>query len=178
MVNRETPLIERVPQRSKKGVYRIADGYVNFWFRFILPHRSLLESGNAALVYQQLITPHFSTYMGHVFEDVCRQYVLRYWDEKLKVAPKQVGAHWERDFDIDVLTENVDGSHFFGECKWWDAPVGENVLDGLIQNTEKLPERFRRNARYVLFSLGGFTDALKRRAEREGVFLISADEMF
>jgi len=178
LVRRETSLIERAPQKCKKGFYRIADNYVNFWFRFVLPNLSFIESGNSELVYHQMIAPHFSTYMGHIFEDVCRQYVQLYWDEKLKVAPRRVGTHWDRDFDIDVLTENMDGSHFFGECKWWDGLVGENVLDYLIQNAKKMPPRFQRNAQYILFSLCGFTDELKHRAEKEGVFLISVSEMF
>jgi AAA+ ATPase superfamily predicted ATPase len=178
LVRREISLTERAPQKSKKGVYMIADNYVNFWFRFVLPHISLIESGQSEWVYERMLAPHLSTYMGLMFEDVCRQYVKRYWDEKLKIAPKQVGRHWDKDFDIDVLTENIDESHFFGECKWWDGPVGENVLDNLIANAKKVPSQFQRDARYLLFSLGGFTDALKSRAERESVFLISAAELF
>ena len=178
LIQRETPVTERAPQKSKKGLYKIADNYVKFWFRFVLPNRSLIESGNADLVYERMIVPNLSHYMGAVFEDICRQYVERYWVEKLEVAPKQVGAHWGSSLEIDVLTENVDGSHWFGECKWWDAPVGENVLNRLIENATKVPDRWQRNPRYILFSANGFTDALRQRAEKEKVFLIDANDLF
>ena len=178
LVRRETSVTERAPEKSRKGLYKIADNYVNFWFRFVLPNRSFIESGNASMVYQQLIAPHFSHYMGGVFEEVCRQYVSRHWNLKLEVAPKRVGAHWASGLDIDVLTENVDGSHFFGECKWWDKPVGENVLNHLIEISKKVPQRWRRNVQYLLFAAGGFTLELLQRAEKEGVFLIEAKEMF
>ena len=178
LVKRETPVTERAPQKSRKGLYKISDNYVKFWFRFVLPNRSLIESGNADLVYQQIIALNLSHYMGAIFEDVCRQYIGLYWGEKLKVAPKRVGAHWGSNLEIDVLTENVDGSHWFGECKWWEAPVGENVLNSLIENATKVPEQWQRNPRYILFSVNGFTDALKQRAEKEEVFLIYANDLF
>ena len=178
LVKRETPVADRAPQKSKKGLYKIADNYLKFWFRFVLPYQSLIESGNTDLVYEQMIAPNLSHYMGEIFEDVCRQYISLYWREKLKVAPKQVGAHWESDFEIDVLTKNVDGSHWFGECKWWNVPVGENILNHLIENAKKVPDLWRHNRRYVLFSANGFTDTLKQRAEKEGVCLIETNDLF
>ncbi|MDE0684624.1 MAG: ATP-binding protein, partial [Candidatus Poribacteria bacterium] len=178
LVKRETPVTERAPQKSKKGLYKIEDNYVKFWFRFVLPNRSLIESGNTDLVYQQMIAPNLSQYMGEIFEDVCRQYIRRYWEEKLKIAPRQIGRHWESDLEIDVLTKNVDGSHWFGECKWWNAPTGENVLNHLITNATKVSDQWKRNSRYILFSASGFTDALKQRAEKDGVFLVEADDLF
>ena len=178
LVKRETPVTDRAPQKSKKGLYKIADNYVKFWFRFVLPNRSLIESGNADLVYEEIIAPNLPHYMGEIFEDICRQYISLYWTEKLKVAPKQVGAHWARSIEIDVLTENIDESHSFGECKWWNAPVGENVLNHLIEKTKKVPDRWNRNPRYLLFSASDFTDALKQRVKEEKVFLIETNDLF
>ena len=178
LVKRETRVTERAPQKSKRGLYKIEDNYVKFWFRFVLPNRSLIESGNIDLVYQQMILPYLSQYMGEIFEGVCRQYIRHYWQEELKIAPKKIGGHWESNLEIDILTENVDGSHWFGECKWWSAPVGENVLNHLIENAAKVPDQWKRNPRYILFSANGFTDALKQRAEKEGVFLIEVNDLF
>ena len=178
LVTRETPVTERAPQKSRKGLYKIADNYVKFWFRFVLPNRSLIESGNADLVYDQIIAPNLSHYMGGIFEDVCRQYVSLYWKEKLEVAPRRVGAHWGADSEIDVLTENIDGSHWFGECKWWEATVGENVLNHLIENAMKVPDPWQRHLRYILFSANGFTDALRQRAEKEEVVLVDPNALF
>ena len=178
LVKRETPITDRAPQKSKKGLYKIADNYVKFWFRFVLPNRSLVESGNAALVYEQMIAPNLSHYMGEIFEDVCRQYVSLYWGEKLKVAPKRVGAHWDSNLEIDVLTENVDESHWFGECKWWKAPVGENILNRLIEKATQVPDRWNQTPRYILFSANGFTEGLRRRAEKEHICLIEVNDLF
>lgn len=178
MVKRITPITERAPQKSRKGLYKLADNYLNFWYRFILPNRSLIESGNADLVYREMIEPNLPDYMGRIFEDVCRQYVTRYWHEKLKMAPKRIGAHWESELEIDVLTENIDGSHWIGECKWWETPVGENVLNRLLKKVSKLPTPWQHKPRYVLFSAGGFTDSLRQKAGAENVLLIELTDLF
>jgi hypothetical protein len=130
------------------------------------------------MVYQQMIAPYLSDYMGAIFEDVCRQYVERYWEEKLNIAPKRVGSHWGSDLEIDVLTENIDHSHWFGECKWWNASIGENILNHLIEKAAKVSDQWKRNRRYILFSANGFTDGLKQRAEKEGVLLVEANDLF
>ncbi len=123
-----------------------------------------------------MIEPNLSDFMGLLFENVCHEYVKRYWHEKLKIAPKWIGAHWESELEIDLLTENIDGSHWFGECKWWEAPVGENVLNRLIEKVAKLPNQWKQNPRYVLFSAGGFTDTLRQKAEN--VILIELNDLF
>ncbi|MFQ5795924.1 MAG: DUF234 domain-containing protein [Candidatus Bipolaricaulia bacterium] len=145
----------------------------------MLPNVSLIESGRSKLVYDRFIHPYLNDYMGPVFEEICREYVHHFWDECLETAPRRVGAHWARDFDIDVVTENVDGGHLVGECKWTSRPVGERVLDKLMANAQQLPRRFQQDVRYVIFSLSGFTDNLVKRAQslEERVSLITAAEM-
>jgi len=76
------------------------------------------------------------------------------------------------------LTENIDGSHWFGECKWWEAPVGESVLNRLIEKTARAPDQWKQNPRYVLFSASSFTDSLKQRTEKENVLLIELNDLF
>jgi len=44
LVLREVPATELKPEKSKKGLYAIADPFVRFWFRFVLPQRALLET--------------------------------------------------------------------------------------------------------------------------------------
>lgn len=43
IVEREIPVTEEKPLKSKKGLYRIIDEFFQFWFRFVFPRRSELE---------------------------------------------------------------------------------------------------------------------------------------
>ena len=178
LVRREVPVTERAPERSRHGRYAVQDPFVRFWFRFVLPYRSLLEAGHGATVYDQSIFPQLNTYMGGAFEEICREYVRRYWPERLGRAPAVVGRYWGPEGDIDVITENLDGSHFLGECKWWEGPVGENVLEELQRRARTLPLRFQQEAEYLLFATGGFTMEMEQRVAMEGkVHLISVGDL-
>jgi AAA+ ATPase superfamily predicted ATPase len=177
LVRREVSAFERAPERRRRGTYAIEDNYVAFYFRFILPHLSLLASGAAEVVYDRFIAPHLNAYMGPIFEEVCRQYVQRHWGERLKSVPLRAGLHRDRDFDLDVVAPLSDGGCLIGECKWWERPVGENVLEALRVSVLRLPESVQRDAQLAIFSGGGFTDALRRRAKKEGVLLIRLEQM-
>ncbi len=117
-IQRDVSLNERAPEKSRKGRYRIQDNYLNFWFRFVDPYITLLELDEGEELFHQKITPQLSTYMGAIFEVVCQQYLLLYGSEIHLPFPKRVGKIWESQFDIDAVSENLDDTYCFGECKW------------------------------------------------------------
>lgn len=45
VLERVVPVTEENPEKSKKGLYRIKDNYLRFWFRFVFPQMGLLETG-------------------------------------------------------------------------------------------------------------------------------------
>ena len=40
LVEREVPITETAPEKSKSGLYRIADNFIAFWFKFVYPYRA------------------------------------------------------------------------------------------------------------------------------------------
>ena len=130
LVRRDVPLTERHPEKSKRGLYVVADPFVWFWCRFILPHQSLIQAGQGETVWREFIRPQLDTHLGIVFEEVCRQYVLHRWASVHGLTPVRVGRVWAADYDLDVVAELADGrsrSLLVGECKWWKTAVGANV---------------------------------------------------
>ena len=59
----------------KKGVYRIKDNYVNFWFRFVYPHLSELYMMSPEQFYDAYITSGIDEYLERYFKEVCMEYV-------------------------------------------------------------------------------------------------------
>jgi uncharacterized protein len=85
----------------------------------------------------------------------------------LNVPAQEVGRIWTGDFDIDVAGKLLDGSAFYGECKWWKKPVGENVLDHLIETSAKTAYGKGKEStvhHYIIFARQGFTTDLQARA--------------
>jgi hypothetical protein len=52
---------------------RIADNAVRFWYRFVHPNRSRLETGAAEDVWSESVAPSLNTYMGGIFEEIFRE---------------------------------------------------------------------------------------------------------
>lgn len=164
IVEREVPITEENPEKSKRGLYKIKDNYLRFWFAFVYPNMSFIESGHIAYVY----------------EDICRE---RLWelnaDDVWSFHFTKLGRYWDAKTEIDIAAIDMEGKNLLlGECKYWQEPVGINVLRELEEKTKSVAwGQNRRKVWYVLFSVGGFTNDLKvLAAEREDVQLFDGLE--
>jgi hypothetical protein len=159
--------------KERNNRYFLADPFLIFWYRFVLPNRSALEAGHHEAVLEHMIGPHLSEHMGLVFERICREYLRFYGQEQLGQPARAVGQIWAADFDLDVVGELFSGEMVFGECKWWNEAVGVNVLEKLEANYQRTGLETKSAPRLMLFSRKGFSPQLKKMAkEREGLYLI------
>lgn len=179
LIRAERSLDKQNRHDSRKHRYYLNDPFFEFWFRFVSPHRSSLEAGHAREVYDTSIKPELNQFMGKRFEGICREYMEVYGTEILNTPPKECGKIWSSNFDIDVAGKTLDGNYFFGECKWWKNPVGENVLRDLetdISQANYNPEN--QNFHRLLFSRSGFTDDLQKRNKQDShLHLITPDDI-
>jgi uncharacterized protein len=151
--------------KDRNRRYDLSDPFLKFWFHFVLPNRSALESGHAKSVWEHAIEPQMSDFMGVAFERIAREHGARYGQEVFGVPAKEVGQVWAGDYDLDVAGTLLDGSHFYGECKWWKDEVGENVFERLLETSSRTGYDQRNGqTHYALYSRGGFTPGLTQRA--------------
>ena len=47
-----------------------------FWYRFVSPNISGIVRGIGSIIYEKQVKPQLNHYMGLVFEEICRQYLL------------------------------------------------------------------------------------------------------
>ena len=173
LIDRAVPATEPRPERSRRALYRLTDGFFRFWFRYVLPNRSLLEQGQTAPVVKS-VEDQIDVYTGPVFEDVCRQQIWLLNNEgRLPLSVQRVGSWWSRKAEIDLCATG-ENELLLAECKWWSGPVGLNVLDTLRARSHevKLPEKPHR-IHLALFSRSGFTSEVEAVAHKEGVLLFN-----
>lgn len=139
---------ESDPSVSRKGHYRLCDPFLAFWFRFVAPHRSLLEAGYDVPV-RQRVEAGLGQFLSFTFEDLCREWVVQQTAQgKLPFLLERLGSWWDRDAEIDVVAlSDHEGAKLVGECKWWAQPVGENVLDELVHKAYRMDRSRRRVSR-------------------------------
>lgn len=175
IVEREVPVTEENPEKSKKGIYKIKDNYIRFWFAFVYPDRSFIESGNCPIVMRKIRKSLVNRHIAYVYEDVCRE---RMWDlnveERWPFHFSKIGRWWDAHDEIDIAAIDPDGNNLiFGECKFWREPVGINVLRSLEDKASRVEwKKQNRHVWYVLFSASGFTEELKQLAEMRSDLLL------
>ncbi len=178
LVEKEVPVTEKYPEKSKMGLYRIHDRFFEFWFKYVFPNRSRLEIGKGGEVLR-MIKETFDQHLSFVFEDVCKGYCLDMMRDG-KIRFTSIGRWWQKNEEIDIIAIDEENKGiYFGEAKWSKKPVGVNILDDLKRKASLVElNKGKRKEYFMLFSRSGYTDALRERAKREQVLLISAMEMF
>ena len=153
-IRRELPFGETSDRRA---LYRVADPFLAFWYRFAVPLASELQFSDPARVYAERIAPLLPDYMGwHVFEEICHQWLRRHTRARLGLTIREMGRYWSRDgqLEIDVMAKTDGDSDLYGECKWSGGrPVGLGVYNALQGKVACLPHQGARpNPAFVLYS--------------------------
>jgi len=174
ILEREVPITEENPEKSKRGLYRIKDNFILFWFRFVFPNLSYIESGNEMIAMQKIRKNFLDSHVSYVYENICIEEMWRLnaegaWDFHFD----KVGRWWDGAIEIDIVALDNSGNNIiFGECKYWKDIVGVNVLAALEEKSKKLSWRENCSRYFVLFAINGFTDELMRVAELRGDVLL------
>jgi AAA+ ATPase superfamily predicted ATPase len=139
ILERRVPALDD-PARSKRSIYRIADPYFAFWFRFIASNRANIARGLGAQLVDNRILPGLDDYMGGVFEDITREHA-RLLSARGDLAADRVDAWWSADgqHEIDIVGVSGRGVGFVGEAKWSPRPLSAGVLRALEAHVEALP---------------------------------------
>jgi hypothetical protein len=181
LVERQVPPSIRNPERSRRGLHRLRDPFLRFWFRFALPHRAQLEAGDARLVWRRKVAPQLAQHVGQVFEDACLEHVrLLNRRGELPAVYDRIGGWWRENSEVDVVAVADDGPLLLAECKWSERPVGAGVLDELAAKIPQVAHDLERPPTRVdmaIFSRAGFTPALEREARARGARLFTVADV-
>jgi uncharacterized protein len=179
LVERSVPVTESQPHKSRRGLYRLKDNFLRFWFRFVLPNRSQLEQGAKEIVFDSAIRPELDHFTSAVFEQVCEQY---FWQKglqgKLPFEPRRIGGWWKANREVDLVIVG-EAQVMLVECKWSSHPVGIDILRDLeAKASEVIREAKIENSAYAVCSRSGFTDQLLDLArQRKNVRLYDWENM-
>ena len=176
LIEKEVPVTEERPQKSRKGLYQIIDNYVRFWFQYIFPYKSDLEIGRLDQVLGKL-EQNFSLLETTIYERVCQEVTWSLRDMLFRF--ERVGRWWDREKEIDVVALNLKTKEaLFGEVKWSEKLVGVNVFEELKKKTDFVQwQNEKRREYYILFSKSGFTPDMIQMARKEKVYLVQRDRL-
>ena len=140
--------------KQRRGLWAIADPYLRFWFRFVLPAQGRIEHGaSAERLYKEAIAPALDQFVSRpAFEEICRAWVAAAADAGILPQIGQVGAWWrpvprplpsnprnQVDGEIEVVAARGSRLTLAGEAKWSREPVGFGVLNHLREVAAHVP---------------------------------------
>lgn len=151
----------------QKGLYRIKDNYLRFWYRYVFPNLSAILSGKGELVYEKEITGDFSAYMQECFSGVCGEY-LKLMDQygRLKSRYGSWGTWYGKSGVIDVVAGNEEGAILAGFCRFDNHQL---TVKDFVQYKELLELALLKPQELYLFSKAGFSAELRQKAEQDAL---------
>ena len=180
IIEKETPLMNT---STRKGIYKIKDCMYKFWYRYVPTNVTNIENGMGKRVYETNVEPDLPMFLSNVFEEICKQYMLRCnKNNEISFMFDQIGRWWggnpvtKEEEEIDLIAYN-DDSIIFGECKYRNELVNENCLNELIRKSNLFS--MKKNIYYYLFSKSGFTSGLVALAKNStNIKLIGLAEIY
>ena len=177
IIKKESPCGEKT---SRKTIYSIEDNMFRFWYRFVPENASIISRGAAELAYKR-ISPELPSYMGGVFEEICKQYLWKLLLEgRCAVNFSDIGRWWGTNpktkvqEEIDIIGTDKN-SALFGECKWTNEKVDLSVLETLVERSNLFNYK---KTQFYLFAKTGFTKGcIDRAIEMGNVALVVYEDM-
>lgn len=104
---------------AKKGVYRIKDTYINFYYRFVYPHLSDLYMMSPEDFYDTYIENELDDYLNRYFINVCMEYLsLLNQIRRLPLVVSKMGTWVGKTGNIDIIAQSSDRQNIVGICNW------------------------------------------------------------
>jgi len=179
--SRETPPQKAHPkQRFKKEIerhrishkFRFATPFLRFWFAFVEPFSKSIRDHNYVPMLEYFHT-HYSEFVGFIFEELCDLYIEEILSKRFKKSIIDSGSYWDREVEIDLLSETENGENWVGECKWTNHKLNKKELHKLEEKCTKLalhPDKI------FLFAKRGFSNELHALKEQR-LYLFCAEEL-
>ncbi|MCD4846958.1 MAG: ATP-binding protein [Candidatus Aegiribacteria sp.] len=138
------------PLKSKLSYYNLKDSFLRFWFRFVEPEMSLLESGGKDLVMKS-IRISWDQFLGYVWEDLARISLPRIIIDNRRWGP--ASGWWsgrrERGIELDVVSANPENER--------ELLIGEVKLRVSGKDIEPLLGNLRNKVNHTPFASGAET---------------------
>lgn len=161
---------------TKKGMYRIKDPFINFWFRFVYPNLSDMQTMDPEEFYERHIAFELNEYFAPTFSEVCLEYLsLMNKMGRLPLKIVRAGTWLGKSNKIDIMAADSERNILVGVCNWTDPMMKPEVI---VELTGAMKKARIKSSCIYFFSATTFHEALVRVAEKDERFtLVDMNEL-
>ncbi len=172
IIERELPFTDAGKDRSRRGRYKIINGFIEFWFRFVYMNLDVLDIEDTDKVKTGL-KAGFADFISDRYRDVCME-ILENLGPRLKIDMAHTGGYWGSKGNVDIVAVDDKGAPtLVADCIYSKEPVSTTALEDLISKCDTIPELKDKDVKYVLFSRSGFEDDIMTGIQGRDVILIN-----
>lgn len=162
-----------------------------FWYEFIPKATSVIEMGQGEVYYQKAVKPVIHSFMGSVFEEMCRYYTLKqgiageygcfitstgtWWGVENMIDKNGVTRMQSADIDVVGISE-IDKKAVIGECKFKNEKIDKGIYETLVRRGKLISSKYK-ISKYIFFSLSGYTDWFENLTDKD-VLLLTLDSIY
>lgn len=178
----ELELVEKVysydsdgKANAKKGLYRIKNSLVEFYFRYIYPHYSLLSMIGEEIFYENYIEADFPAFAEPALKKICLEWLQQQnAGQGLPYSFKRFGEWVGKIGTIDIVAQDEEQHTLLALCNYEKDVLTLEDYKWLLF----LAQKAKLSAQVVyLFSMGSFEEKLQERAKTDrSLHLISFGE--
>ena len=140
----ELELVEKVfsydtagKENVQKGIYRISHPFVDFYYTYMYPYLSDLQTISVGEFYNRYIMPDFRKYVTGYFKKVCRQHLTKLNSRnRLPIALDVVGEWIGKAGELDIIAQDEEGHTLIGLCNW-EKPMAYEDYETLMGYAKK-----------------------------------------
>jgi hypothetical protein len=178
-VERRLPLGVQPNPARQHGSWHLADPYIRFWGRYILPQTGAIERNQGAAVVEQVVRPTWEQFVAVTWEELSRasvytlapQHTPGFW-------PEAVGSWWNSAHQVDLVAVSYGQRiSWLGEARWRGQAMGVADLMALQRRASAWQGDVTGWRIYLaLFSRSGFTQELQSLARQNQEILLFTPE--
>lgn len=160
----------------QKGIYRICNRFVHFYYKFIYPHMSSLWLKEPDAFYAEYIAHGLKEYVAEYFKDVCREH-LEALNEKgaLPFVYDRAGEWVGKVGNIHMIVQDEETNTLLAQCNYDKPVMPYEDYEQLLYCAKKA----KLDAGYIyLYSVGRFDEKLNLEAKvKKNLTLVSLEEL-
>lgn len=163
----ELDLVEKVysyesdgRSNAQKGIYRIANPYVRFYFRYLFPNQSLMQLVEPEEFYEAKVKDSYPLFIEETYRKICR--------EQMKARYAQVGEWVGKTGNLDIVAVDDAGNISVAACSY-SREMNVEDYEWLIYSAKKAKIKI---SEIFLFSEKGFEPALVQLAADKNIKLM------
>jgi len=148
LVEREVPLTDPDPLRSRRGLYRVSDRFLAFHFRHIQPHVSLIQAGRGERVLRDFVQPDEERLFDAARVEFVLSHLRRQAAEELGEELVEVARHPGRC--VRAVARSASGAGVAAIV----LPDGERSTAGLEAELAELRRAFGTRLEKLVYGIG------------------------